>query len=446
MAAGFQTLDLRNELIDTLHKHGITDPTPIQEQAIPVLLAGRDVIAQAQTGTGKTLAFLLPILEKIDVTSPVIQALIVTPTRELALQITEEAEKLAPHTGANVLAAYGGQDVERQIKKLQGNTHIVIGTPGRLLDHLRRGTVDFGRLSMLVLDEADQMLDLGFLGEVEQIINQTSPDRQTMLFSATMPKAIRSLAARYMRAPEEIRVQSKRVTVDEINQIVIETTDRQKQDALCKMIDEYNPFLAIVFCRTKRRASTLNETLIQKGYLSDELHGDLSQAKREQVMKRFREAKIQILVATDVAARGLDVEGVTHVFNYDIPHDVESYIHRIGRTGRAGQTGVAVTFVAPRDRDFLRMIEKGVRTSIERRTIDGQQPAARAERHPQVRKGAVSRQERGTGRAQARAGAEPDQRGGRRGSAKAGGSRGAGKTGGTRQQRQSNGRRGRGTT
>ncbi|MFC4766426.1 DEAD/DEAH box helicase [Effusibacillus consociatus] len=396
MTSHFQELAIRNALIETLLTHGINEPTPIQQQAIPVLLAGDDLIGQAQTGTGKTLAFVLPILETIDVRKGEIQALIVTPTRELALQITEELEKLAPCVGANVLAVYGGQDVERQIRKLQGHVHVVVGTPGRLLDHLRRGTVNFSRLSMLVLDEADQMLDLGFLGEVEQILTQLPSDRQTALFSATMPKSIRALASRYMRSPQEVRIQPKKVTLEEIRQVVVETTDRQKQNALCKMIDEYKPFLAIVFCRTKRRASTLNEALLRRGYLSDELHGDLSQTKREQVMKRFREAKLQILVATDVAARGLDVEGVTHVFNYDIPHDVESYIHRIGRTGRAGQTGVAVTFVSPRDRDFLRMIEKGVRATLEKRTVEGNlaktpTPAKKVSELSKVRTGDTNR-------------------------------------------------------
>lgn len=372
MPTDFLTLGIRREINDMLRANGLTEPTPIQEQAIPILLSGKDVIAQAQTGTGKTLAFVLPILESVDPKKPYVQALIITPTRELALQITTEVKKLAAKLGANVLAAYGGQDVERQIKRLKGNTHIVIGTPGRLLDHLRRETIRLTGVSMLVLDEADQMLHMGFLDDVEKIILQTSPKRQTMLFSATMPQKIRALAVRYMRNPADIRVQSKRITLDEIKQSVVETTDRAKQDTLCKMIDEYRPYLAIVFCRTKRRASVLNEALIEYGYNSDELHGDLSQAKREQVMKRFREAKLQILVATDVAARGLDVEGVTHVFNYDIPHDVESYIHRIGRTGRAGETGLAVTFVSPRDRMDLQVIEKGIGITIEKRTADGQ--------------------------------------------------------------------------
>ncbi|UJF34148.1 DEAD/DEAH box helicase [Paenibacillus hexagrammi] len=366
MSNGFASLGIREELVNQLKVNGVTEPTPIQHQSIPVLLSGSDVIAQAQTGTGKTLAFVLPMLEIVNVNKPDVQALILTPTRELAIQITSELQKLAPVTGANVLAAYGGQDVERQLRKLQGNIHIVVGTPGRLLDHLRRGSLNFYKLKMLVLDEADQMLHMGFLTEVQDIIAQTSTHRQTMLFSATMPQQVRNLSKAYMRDPQEIQVQSKQVTLKEIEQVLIQTTDRGKQDALAEAILKYKPYLAMIFCRTKRRASTLNEALQEKGFASDELHGDLSQAKREQVMKRFRDGKIELLVATDIAARGLDVEGVTHVFNYDVPLDAESYIHRIGRTGRAGQTGVAVTFAAPRDMYHIELIEKGIKMSLRR--------------------------------------------------------------------------------
>ncbi len=367
MPGTFSEIGIRQALLHKLEEGGITEPTPVQQQAIPAVLSGRDVIARAQTGTGKTLAFILPMIEKIDINRQVIQGLIVAPTRELALQITAETERLAPAADVHVLAVYGGQDVQAQMKRLEGAVHIVIGTPGRLLDHLRRGTIDLSDVSMLVLDEADQMLDMGFLDEVKPIIEQTSNDRQTMLFSATMPEEIRTLSARYMRSPEEIRIEGKRIILDEIDQIVEETTDRGKLDTLCRLLNEYRPLLSMIFCRTQRRTSKLNESLKQRGYLSEELHGGLSQAKREEVMKDFREGRIQLLVATDVAARGLDVEGVTHVFNYDIPHDVESYIHRIGRTGRAGESGVAVTLVAPKDQGFLRMIEKGIGRPIEKR-------------------------------------------------------------------------------
>ncbi|MDF2959015.1 MAG: box helicase protein [Paenibacillus sp.] len=375
----FAALGISDELAEALNRQGYTDPTPIQKEAIPVVLSGEDVIAQAQTGTGKTLAFVLPILESLDPKKNYTQALIVTPTRELAIQITGEVQKWAPVKGISVLAAYGGQDVERQLKKLEGAIHMIIATPGRLLDHLRRGTVQLQRLSTLVLDEADQMLHMGFLKEVEEIIIQTSPKRQTLLFSATMPGPIRNLAKSYMKAPQEIKVKSKQVTLTEIEQIAVKTTDRGKQEALVRLIDEYKPYLAMIFCRTKLRASKLNEALQEMGYASDELHGDLTQAKREQVMKRFREAKIQLLVATDIAARGLDVEGITHVFNYDMPHDVESYIHRIGRTGRAGQRGMAVTMVAQRDQGTLEAIERGINAELPRRTVkaDGELSEAR---------------------------------------------------------------------
>ncbi|AOY77979.1 DEAD/DEAH box helicase [Clostridium formicaceticum] len=370
MRKNFFNLGIDTELENLLNKNGIVEPTPIQAQTIPPLLTGKDVIAQAQTGTGKTFAFMLPIMQNIDVKKPFIQALIMTPTRELALQITNEAKKLISAKGINVLAAYGGQDVDKQIRKLKQDVHMVIGTPGRLLDHLRRRTIDFRQLKMLVLDEADQMLHMGFLQEVEEIIHQTSKNRQTMLFSATMPKEIHHLASQYMNKPIHIRVKSDKITLDEIKQLVIETTDRRKQAALFETLGKYNPFLAIIFCRTKRRASALNEALIEGGYASDELHGDLSQAKREKVMKAFRKAEIQLLVATDVAARGLDIEGVTHIFNYDIAQDAEAYIHRIGRTGRAGQTGVAITFVTPRDQHNLALIEKGINMKIERQKSD----------------------------------------------------------------------------
>jgi ATP-dependent RNA helicase DeaD len=368
----FLQLGIRKEINHTLKSLGLVTPTPIQEKTIPLLLEGKDVIAQAQTGTGKTLAFVLPIIEQVDVSNSNVQALILTPTRELARQITIEFKKMTENVeDINVLAVYGGQDVESQLKKLKGGQHIVVATPGRLLDHLRRETIDLSTVSMFVLDEADQMLHMGFLPEVETIIYETLSSRQTMLFSATMPNEIISLGKNYMNDPENITVEKKRITVDEIKQIVVETTDRRKQGTLLHLLKEENPFLAIIFCRTKVRAKKLQDALISNGYESDELHGDLTQAKREKAMKRFRDAKIQLLVATDVAARGLDVEGVTHVFNYDIPHDVESYIHRIGRTGRAGGDGVAYTLVAPKDIDFLQMIEKGINHTIEKQEFKG---------------------------------------------------------------------------
>lgn len=367
----FSSLGIRDSLCGVLQRAGLTEPTPVQERTIPFALAGRDVIVQAQTGTGKTMAFLLPLMEKSAPRNEFIRALILTPTRELAIQITSEARKLADAAGATVMAVYGGQDVIAQAHRLGGSPDIVIATPGRLLDHIRRGTIDLSRLSALVLDEADQMLHMGFLPEVEEIIRQTPDDRQTMLFSATFPESVRVLSERYMNRPEDIRVQGKRITLDEIRQYVVETTDRQKKDTLLKLLHENPPFLAVIFCRTKIRAKKLTESLAVEGLNVDELHGDLTQAKREAVMKRFREARVQLLVATDVAARGLDVDGVTHVYNYDIPQDPESYIHRIGRTGRAGQQGVAVTLAAPKDAGELKEIERAIGSVLERKQVQG---------------------------------------------------------------------------
>ena len=368
MTIDFRTLGISEDLQKALMKEGITKPTPVQEQAIPELLKGKDVIAQAHTGTGKTFAFMLPIMENIDMDKPYIQSLIITPTRELAIQITNEAKKLAEDRGVSILAVYGGQDVERQLRQLKRGVNIVIGTPGRLLDHIRRKSIDLGQVKMIVLDEADEMLNMGFLKDVEDIIYKTSKNHQTMLFSATMPKQLKNLASKYMNKPVEIRVDSEKVTLDEIKQVVIETTDRGKQDALCSLIDEERPFMAIIFCRTKRRVKTLNFDLRIRGYNSDEIHGDLSQAKREKVITDFRKMKIQLLVATDVAARGLDIEGITHIFNYDIPEDAEAYIHRIGRTGRAGESGKAFTFVTQRDQQDLIAIENKIKMNINKKT------------------------------------------------------------------------------
>lgn len=363
----FLSLGISKELTETLRGFGIATPTPIQTQSIPVVMKRKDVIAQAQTGTGKTFAFILPILEKLEANALHVQALIVTPTRELALQITDEINKMIQNLdNVNVLAVYGGQDVEKQLKRLEKNVQIVVGTPGRLLDHIRRGTLDLSRVHFLVLDEADQMLHIGFLGEVEDIIKETPKSRQTMLFSATIPDEVRNLAKKHMKEPEYIQVEKSQGPAANVKQIAIHTTDRAKQATLIELVETHRPFLAVIFCRTKRRVSKLFGILKAHGFSCDELHGDLSQAKREQVMKRFRDAEIQLLIATDVAARGLDVEGVTHVFNYDIPQDAESYVHRIGRTGRAGMKGLAITFYSSADRPTLDMIEKELNIRIQK--------------------------------------------------------------------------------
>ena len=367
----FSALGISDRLSKALKHQGISSPTQIQEKAIPAVLKGEDIIAKAQTGTGKTLAFVLPILEKINTEDKAVQALIITPTRELAIQITAEIKKIADRLNeAGVLAIYGGQDVERQIKKLGRGIHIAVGTPGRILDHIRRETIDLSTVSTLVLDEADQMLQAGFQKDIEEIIAQTFDSRQTLLFSATITNKVRELSNQYMTNPKDITVQEKQITVEKITQLVVETNDRAKQAALFRFLDEQRPFLAIIFCRTKIRAGRLFDAMKARKYAAEELHGDLSQAKREKVMKLFREAKIQYLIATDVAARGLDVEGVTHVYNYDMPLDAETYIHRIGRTGRAGDEGVAVTFAAPKDMDDLHTIEKGIALKLPRQKIE----------------------------------------------------------------------------
>ncbi|WP_312474259.1 DEAD/DEAH box helicase [Neobacillus sp.] len=388
----FLSIGISETLVDKLRDYGIAKPTPIQEQAIPFVMDGNDIIAQAQTGTGKTFAFILPILEKINRNAGHVQALIVTPTRELALQITEEIEKLIANIeGVDVLAVYGGQDVVKQLKKLKRNPQIVVGTPGRLLDHIRRETVRLSEISFLVLDEADQMLHIGFLNEVEDIIRETPENRQTMLFSATIPPEIRKLAKKHMREPEYIQVEKTQGPADNVKQIAIHTTDRAKQATLIQLVETHRPFLAVIFCRTKRRVSKLYDVLKANGFSCDELHGDLSQAKRERVMKSFRDAEIQLLIATDVAARGLDVEGVTHVFNYDIPQDAESFVHRIGRTGRAGMTGLAITFYSSADRPMLDTIEKELNITIQKQNIGNTEEEKENTRdvkkvHPNVKK------------------------------------------------------------
>ncbi|ABS34401.1 DEAD/DEAH box helicase [Clostridium botulinum] len=365
----FEELGLSDSIIDVLKKQRIIEPTPIQEESIMLIKSGNDVIAEAQTGTGKTLAFLLPMFENISPDIDAIQGLIITPTRELAIQITEEAMKLKEAKDLNILAAYGGKDIGSQIKKLKNNIHLVIATPGRLLDHLNRNTLNFKDLKTLVLDEADEMLLMGFKNDVRSIIENTPRKRQTLCFSATMNSEVKKLAYKNMRDPKLIIIEKEEVTLKNIKQVLIETTDRRKQEDLCKILDEENPFMAIIFCRTKRRVDTLEEALYKKGYNCEKLHGSITQPKRERIMRSFKNLEIQYLIATDVAARGLDITGVTHVFNYDIPENAESYIHRIGRTGRAGEKGYTFLFVAPKDEQTLGMIEKEIKFKIPRRAL-----------------------------------------------------------------------------
>ena len=361
----FRDLGIRDDVIEKLRKNGITVPTDVQEESIPVLKRGVDLIAQAQTGTGKTLAFILPMLEKIDETKDYVQALIITPTRELALQITNEAEKYADPNLA-ILAAYGGCDIEGQVRKLKNKIHLVIATPGRLLDHLRRKSIKLDKVSMLVLDEADLMLDMGFLKEVRYIISSLPKKRQTMLFSATISKGVKILSQKFLYKPERVTIKSKEVTLDTIQQIMVKTSEENKFNALCSYLTKMNPFMAIIFCKTKDTVMLLNNELSQLGYECDELHGEMTQRKRERIMKIFRKADLPILICTDIAARGLDIDGVTHVFNYDIPQNVDMYIHRIGRTGRAGQVGVAVTFVTDNEELKFSKIRNGIVGKIEK--------------------------------------------------------------------------------
>lgn len=379
----FKELGISDIIIRALSDMGFEEPTPIQAQAIPILLSGKDLVGQAQTGTGKTAAFGIPLLENLEPGRGPIRGIVLTPTRELAIQVAEELNKLAQFTNVHTLPIYGGQDIQRQIKALQRKPQIIVATPGRLMDHMDRRTIRLADISMVVLDEADEMLNMGFIEDIEKILSATPETRQTLLFSATMPKQIQSLAQRFLKDPAMISIKAKEITVPLIEQYYMELQDRQKFDVLCRLLDIQSPELAIIFGRTKRRVDEVTEGLKKRGYSAEGIHGDLTQAKRDTVIRHFRESTIEILVATDVAARGLDISGVTHVYNFDIPQDPESYVHRVGRTGRAGQTGLAMTFVIPREIEHLRTIERTTKRKIVRmpvpsvtEAIEGQQRLA----------------------------------------------------------------------
>ncbi|MCR3922606.1 MAG: DEAD/DEAH box helicase [Firmicutes bacterium] len=365
----FNEFGISEGVLKAISLMGFEEATPIQEEAIPVALAGGDLIGQAHTGTGKTAAFGVPLAERLQTNLSAIQALVVTPTRELAVQVAEELNKIGQFMGVRTLPVYGGQDIGRQIRGLQKRPQIIVGTPGRLLDHIRRGTVRLDSVKTVILDEADEMLNMGFIEDIEAILQETPPERQTLLFSATMPRPIQQLAQRFMKDPKVIAVRSKEVTVPNTEQFHMVMDERQKFDILCRLLDTQSPALAIVFGRTKRRVDELNEALSKRGYSAEGIHGDMTQARRDTAMRQFKEGIIDILVATDVAARGLDIEGVTHVYNFDIPQDPESYVHRIGRTGRAGKSGVAITFVTQRELSHLRVIENGTKRKIPRESI-----------------------------------------------------------------------------
>ncbi|MEK4853196.1 DEAD/DEAH box helicase [Paenibacillus sp. FSL H7-0756] len=365
----FAEFGLEPKVLQAITELGFEEATPIQEQAIPLAMAGSDLIGQAQTGTGKTAAFGIPLISKIAREEEKILALIMTPTRELAIQVAEEIGKLTRFKGLRSLAIYGGQDIGRQIRGLKRKPQIIIGTPGRLLDHINRKTIRLDDVQTIVLDEADEMLDMGFMEDIQTILKLVPEERQTMLFSATMPPNIQRLAQQFLKNPQHVSVIPKQISAPLIDQAYIEVPERQKFEALSRLIDMESPDLAIVFGRTKRRVDELAEGLQKRGYSADGLHGDLSQNQRDAVMRKFRDGSIDVLVATDVAARGLDVSGVTHVINFDLPQDPESYVHRIGRTGRAGKEGTAWSFVTPREIDHLHLIERVTRHRITRKPL-----------------------------------------------------------------------------
>jgi len=379
----FYELGLSNELMKAIRRMGFEETTPIQAETIPLSLQNKDVIGQAQTGTGKTAAFGIPLIEKVDVTNEAIQGLVVAPTRELAIQVSEELYKIGAVKRVRVLPIYGGQDIGRQIRALKKRPHIIVGTPGRIIDHINRKTLHLENVHTVVLDEADEMLNMGFIDDIEAILSNVPEKRQTLLFSATMPEPIRRIAERFMNEPQIVKVKAKEMTVPNIQQYYLEVQEKKKFDILTRLLDIQAPELAIVFGRTKRRVDELAEALNLRGYAAEGIHGDLSQAKRLSVLRKFKEGSIEILVATDVAARGLDISGVTHVYNFDIPQDPESYVHRIGRTGRAGKTGVAMTFVTPREIGQLHNIERTTKRKMERmkpptldEALEGQQRIA----------------------------------------------------------------------
>ncbi|UOQ84272.1 DEAD/DEAH box helicase [Gracilibacillus salinarum] len=375
----FNELGISAPIMQALEKMGFEEATPIQAQTIPLGMAGKDVIGQAQTGTGKTAAFGIPMIEKINPNERKIQGLVVAPTRELAIQVSEEIHKLAKIKGVRTLPVYGGQHMERQIRALKDRPHIVVATPGRLLDHLRRRTIRVENVHTAVLDEADEMLNMGFIDDIRDILKAIPEERQTLLFSATMPKEIRDIATTLMKEPEEVKVKSKEMTVSNIDQFFVEVHEKQKFDTLTNLLDIHVPELAIIFGRTKKRVDELTEGLQARGFRAEGIHGDLTQGKRSSVLKKFKFGRIEILVATDVAARGLDISGVTHVYNFDIPQDPESYVHRIGRTGRAGKMGEAISFITPREVPHLHLIEKVTKSKMKRMSAPSYDEAKRGQ-------------------------------------------------------------------
>lgn len=370
----FNELNLSADLLAEIEKAGFVEASPIQEQTIPLALEGKDVIGQAQTGTGKTAAFGLPTLEKIRTEEATIQALVIAPTRELAVQSQEELFRFGRSKGVKVRSVYGGSSIEKQIKALKSGAHIVVGTPGRLLDLIKRKALKLQDIETLILDEADEMLNMGFLEDIEAIISRVPENRQTLLFSATMPDAIKRIGVQFMKEPEHVKIAAKELTTELVDQYYIRVKEQEKFDTMTRLMDVEQPELAIVFGRTKRRVDELTRGLKIRGFRAEGIHGDLDQNKRLRVLRDFKNGNLDVLVATDVAARGLDISGVTHVYNYDIPQDPESYVHRIGRTGRAGKSGQSITFVSPNEMGYLQIIE-----NLTKKRMKGLKPASAEE-------------------------------------------------------------------
>ena len=361
----FEELNIDERILRAIEDMGFEETSPIQTQAIPAVCEGIDVVGQAQTGTGKTAAYTIPMLMKIDPQIKKPQAIVLCPTRELAVQVAEEIRKLAKYmSDIKVLPVYGGQEIVRQIKSLKTGVQIIVGTPGRVMDHMRRKTVKFDNINMVILDEADEMLDMGFREDMETILTETPQDRQTVMFSATMPKAIMDIARNFQKDARVINVVRKELTVSNIEQFYYEVRPKNKTEVLCRLIDIYNPRLSVVFCNTKRQVDELISELKGRGYFADGIHGDMKQQQRDRVMDDFRSGNVDILIATDVAARGIDVDDVDMVFNYDIPQDEEYYVHRIGRTGRAGRSGMALSFISGKEVYKLKDIERYCKTKI----------------------------------------------------------------------------------
>ena len=366
----FEEFEIDERILRAVEDMGFEEASPIQAQAIPELLAGKDVIGQAQTGTGKTAAYSIPLLMSIKPEIKKPQAVVLCPTRELAIQVADEIRKLAKYmSDIKVLPVYGGQEIVKQIKSLKNGVQIIVGTPGRVMDHMRRKTVKFDEVKMVVLDEADEMLDMGFREDMETILSGTPDERQTVMFSATMPKPILDIAGRFQNDPYMIKVVRKELTVENIEQFYYEVRPKNKPELLCRLIDIYNPKLSVVFCNTKRQVDELISELKGRGYFADGIHGDMKQQQRDRVMSDFRSGKTEILIATDVAARGIDVDDVDVVFNYDLPQDEEYYVHRIGRTGRAGREGVALSFVSGKEAYKLKEIERYCKTKIKAKPV-----------------------------------------------------------------------------